>query len=389
MPLLYERLRAYLLDEIRSGRLGPGDRIPSEMALAEQFNVSRITSKKALETLEHDGLIVRFRGKGSFVADRIGGAVTPPASHTPRPAAPLGERGGASMPTIGFIIPHWSDVFGTGMLLAIEERAAELDYSLVIKRSYGRRDIEDQAINTMVSLGVRGLIVFPVHGEYYNDSLLRIVLDGYPVVLVDRYMKGIAVNSVGTNNHAAAQDLTRVFTERGHTNIAFLSLPPERTSSIEDRRRGFGSALRQANLPYDRRNLLMTLESTLPGELQPRQVAADKARIHRYLDEHPDMTAFMACEYPLAIILERVLRERGRDDLAGNIVCFDEQTSPLAEPRFTHIRQDQRGIGRTALDVLTGNYPDPGRSPRIDLPYQIIDRDTANELLTAPTPASI
>lgn len=389
MPLLYERLRAYLLDEIRSGRLGPGDRIPSEMALAEQFNVSRITSKKALETLEHDGLIVRFRGKGSFVADRIGGAVTPPASHAPRPTAPLGERGSNALPTIGFVLPHWSDVFGSGMLLAIEERAAELDYSLVVKRSYGRRDIEDQAINTMVSLGVRGLIVFPVHGEYYNDSLLRIVLDGYPVVLVDRYMKGIAVNSVGTNNYVAAQDLTRMIVDRGHGNIAFLSLPPERTSSIEDRRRGFGTALRQAGLPYDRENLLMTLECTQPGELQPRQVSADKARIHRYLDEHPEMTAFVACEYPLALILERVLRERDRDDLVENIVCFDEQTSPLIEPHFTHVRQDQRNIGRTAVDVLTGNYPEPGRSPRIDLPYQIVDKGTANELLTAPVAATV
>lgn len=384
MPLLYERLRAYLLDEIRSGRLGPGDRIPSEMALAEQFNVSRITSKKALETLEHDGLIVRFRGKGSFVADRIGGAVTPPATHTPRPAAPLGERGGLAMPTIGLVLPHWSDVFGTRMVLAIEERAAELDYTLVIKRSYGRRDVEDQAINTMVSLGVRGLVVFPVHGEYYNDSLLRIVLDGFPVVLVDRYMKGIAVNSVGTDNHAAAMELTRRFTESGHTNIAFLSLPPERTSSIEDRRRGFGAALRRANVPYDRSNLLMTLESTQPGEIQPRQIAADKARIHRFLDEHPEMTAFVACEYPLAIILDRVLRERGRDDLTREIVCFDEQTSPLAEPHFTHVRQDERGIGRTAVDVLTGNHPEPGRNPRIDLPYRIIEQGTTNELLAEP-----
>jgi DNA-binding LacI/PurR family transcriptional regulator len=384
MPLLYERLRAHLLDEIRSGRLGPGDRIPSEMALAEQFNVSRITSKKALETLEHDGLIVRFRGKGSFVAEGVGGAVTAPATHTPRAAAPLGERGGGAVPTIGFVLPHWSDVFGTGMLMAIEERASELDYTLAIKRSYGRRDVEDQAINTLVSLGVRGLIVFPVHGEYYNDSLLRIVLDGYPVVLVDRYMKGIAVNSVGTDNCAAALEITNLLIAQGHTRIAFLSLAPERTSSIEDRRRGFGTALRQANLSYDHSNLLMTLDSTLSGEIQPSQVSADKARMHRYLDENPDITAFVACEYPMANILERVLRERDRADLVSKIVCFDAHSSPLAEAAYTHVLQDERGIGRTAVDVLTGNHQEQGRSPRIDLPYRIVTHDTRNELLATP-----
>jgi len=384
MPLLYERLRAYLLDEIRSGRLGPGDRIPSEMALAEQFNVSRITSKKALETLEHDGIIVRFRGKGSFVAERVGGIVTTPATQTPRPVAPLGERRGTAIPTIGFVLPHWSDVFGTGLLLAIEERASELDYTLVIKRSYGRRDVEDQAINTLVSMGVRGLIVFPVHGEYYNDSLLRIVLDGYPVVLVDRYMKGIAVNSVGTDNHAAAHEITSVLVERGHTRIAFLSLPPERTSSIEDRRRGFGAALRQANLTYDPSNLLMTLDSTIPGELQPAQVSADKARIHRYLEDNPDMTAFVACEYPMANILDIVLRERGRADLVSEIVCFDSLSSPLAATPYSHVLQDERGIGRTAVDVLTGNHPESGRRPRIDLPYRIVTQGTRDNLLATP-----
>jgi DNA-binding LacI/PurR family transcriptional regulator len=232
------------------------------------------------------------------------------------------------------------------------------------------------------------LIVFPVHGEYYNDSLLRIVLDGYPVVLVDRYMKGIAVNSVGTDNHAAALEITSLLVERGHTGIAFLSLPPERTSSIEDRRRGFGAALRQANLPYGRSNLLMTLDSTIPGELQAAQVSADKARIHRYLEDNPEMTAFVACEYPMANILEQVLRERGRADLVNEIVCFDSFSSPLAKTTYTHVLQDERGIGRTAVDVLTGNHAEPGRSPRIDLPYRIVTHGTRDELLATPSLAT-
>ena len=48
---LYTRLYTYLVDEIKAGRLKPGDRNPFEKALAEQFGVSRITSKKAMEDL--------------------------------------------------------------------------------------------------------------------------------------------------------------------------------------------------------------------------------------------------------------------------------------------------------------------------------------------------
>ena len=372
MPLLYERLRAYLLDEIRSGRLGPGDRIPSEMSLAEQFNVSRITSKKALETLERDGLIVRFRGKGSFVADGVVGVITPPAKSSGAPAQQLVDRASLGGPTVGYVTSHWSDVFGTRLLQAIEERCGELGFSLVIKRSFGRRDIEDTAISTLVNLGVRGLIVFPVHGEFYNDSLLRIVLDGYPVVLVDRYMKGIAVNSIGTDNYTASKQLTSVLLDRGHERVGFVSLPTERTSSIEDRRRGFGAALRDAGLRYDRSNLLMTLESTLMGKIEEEQIEQDLQRIRAYLDDNPDITGFVGCEYTMAILLEQVLRQRGRADLIDEIVCFDSHDSPLEPSRFTHVLQDERLIGRTAVDVLTGNASSPSRAPRIDIPYSIV-----------------
>ncbi len=44
-----------------------GDILPSERKLGEQFNVSRITIRKAMEELESEGLIYRIRGKGSFV----------------------------------------------------------------------------------------------------------------------------------------------------------------------------------------------------------------------------------------------------------------------------------------------------------------------------------
>ena len=57
-PFLYQRVYDYVLDEIRTGRLSMGDRVPSEMELAQLFGVSRITSKKALQTLNRDGVVV-------------------------------------------------------------------------------------------------------------------------------------------------------------------------------------------------------------------------------------------------------------------------------------------------------------------------------------------
>ena len=56
---------------IARGELAPGDRLPPERALAEQYGVSRMTVRQALQTLEARGLLRRAIGRngGSFVAE--------------------------------------------------------------------------------------------------------------------------------------------------------------------------------------------------------------------------------------------------------------------------------------------------------------------------------
>ncbi len=48
----------------------PGDRLPSEEKLSQVFEVSRVTIREALRTMEEDGIVVRSHGKGTFVAER-------------------------------------------------------------------------------------------------------------------------------------------------------------------------------------------------------------------------------------------------------------------------------------------------------------------------------
>jgi DNA-binding GntR family transcriptional regulator len=75
------------LDEIRAGRLTMGDRVPSEMERAHLFGVSRITSKKALQLLNRDGVVERIIGNGSFVAAQL-----PPLERLSSPEAARRSR---------------------------------------------------------------------------------------------------------------------------------------------------------------------------------------------------------------------------------------------------------------------------------------------------------
>lgn len=61
---------------LRDGKLRPGDRLPSERALADQFAVSRNTVREALRILEFNGMLVLKRGStgGAFVTTPDTGA---------------------------------------------------------------------------------------------------------------------------------------------------------------------------------------------------------------------------------------------------------------------------------------------------------------------------
>ena len=65
---LYIRIAEGLLGQIESGELSPGDRLPSERELSEALDVNRMTLRQALGLLETQGLLVRRRGDGTYVA---------------------------------------------------------------------------------------------------------------------------------------------------------------------------------------------------------------------------------------------------------------------------------------------------------------------------------
>jgi GntR family transcriptional regulator len=66
---MHSVVRTDLLAQIRSGRLQPGDQVPTEPQLMEAFHVSRTTVRRALRDLETMGLIDRQPGRGSFVTE--------------------------------------------------------------------------------------------------------------------------------------------------------------------------------------------------------------------------------------------------------------------------------------------------------------------------------
>ncbi len=65
----YQRIKHHILSRIEQGEWIAASRVPSENQLCNQFSVSRMTARKALEELTKEGILIRSQGLGTFVAD--------------------------------------------------------------------------------------------------------------------------------------------------------------------------------------------------------------------------------------------------------------------------------------------------------------------------------
>ena len=75
---LYREVYSAITDAIRSGRLRPGDRLPTERQFCEQLEVSRATVRRALGQLVEEGIVEAQVGRGSFVRAGLGALAEPP-----------------------------------------------------------------------------------------------------------------------------------------------------------------------------------------------------------------------------------------------------------------------------------------------------------------------
>jgi len=65
---LPDQISGIIAEEIRLGRLKPGDRLPTEQRLCEAYGVSRAVIREAISRLKQDGLLVSQQGRGVFVS---------------------------------------------------------------------------------------------------------------------------------------------------------------------------------------------------------------------------------------------------------------------------------------------------------------------------------
>lgn len=378
---MYERIFNETRELIDTGVYRSGDKIPSEKELADEYGVSRITSKKALDLLAAEGIIVRMPGRGSFVASAENREAREQREHQKMlPASPRAESAGSGSSSdkkekmIGLVLTDFSASYGTRLLYSMEEFTRKNDCFLVLRRTFGDQGSEESAIQKMRSLGVDGLIVFPAQGEYFNAEILKLVIAEFPLVLIDRKLKGVAASSISTDNTEAAVLAVNHLFDLGHRQIALISPPPRDTTAIEERIDGFVRAHADRGIAAERGLWMNDITATLPDAFNRDNIEAEIARIAEHLERHPEITAFFAIEYYIALLAKAAAERIGRrvpEDLS--IICFDSPMLNVGEGYlFTHIRQREEEMGRLAIETVLGIMAGEQPAAEVRLPAELV-----------------
>ncbi|MDD3411497.1 MAG: GntR family transcriptional regulator [Eubacteriales bacterium] len=333
---VYEQLR----QSITAGELKPEEKLMSEEDMALKYHVSRITVKKALELLKDDGYIDRVQGRGTFVR--------PPQDHAPASAdAPRPQR-----KTIGFVLEHVASPFGLDMLYQTDQLLRQAGYTLLIRFSYGSVEKETEEIEALLSMGIQALITMPCHNSYYNMGILKLILEQFPVVLVDKRMYGLPVPSVCTDGEEAICRLVEHLHERGCRNAALITIDPSSTTSLTDRVNGFYDGLKKTGMSSAGECVLpKRSENLLQASLQDTDYTA---RINDFLDSFEQLPdAFVLTEFALSRLLNLIAVQRGLRAGKDFKACgIDEDYHSPWGFLFTHMKQDENAIAQHVVDIL-------------------------------------
>lgn len=372
---LYDRIKRNIRAQIALGDHDPDRPFVTQREICDRYGVSTTTAIRALNELVAEGVLIRRRGKGTYVAEPT--APTPASAQSGQSARGAGDR------TIACVVhglhgPHVSQV-----VRGLESVGSDLGYRMFLSDSDNSAEREARALRQALDSGATGVVLYSVEGERNGELLEEFRRRGIPLVLVDRYRTDLATDAVLADNFAVGYELTKRLVERGHQRIATL-WGETRCTSVRDRLTGHTQALRDAGLP-------VRAELTVLRSYWPLPDPARRAMLARLLEVTEPPTVFLCAHGYVVAAAAKDLLQQGvavpeQVDLAGMDDAGPYDLLPLTAVAAVLPSYD---LGVAAMRLLaerigTGNaYADP---QHIVLPVEIRDRDTAAVQLRAVVP---
>lgn len=285
---------------------------------SEQFRISRESQQKIMDAVR------KLNYRPNYVAQSLRNCATR---------------------TIGLLVPCIDNPFFANIASAVIGEAHKYSYPVMVIDTHESVKDEDEAINTLLSRNVDGIIMVPS-----SDDPARLVelAREKPLVLIDRYFDQCDLSYVATDNYKGALEATELLIKAGHTDIMCIQGTPQSITS-QRRVQGYLDALEKAGLAGN--TMICGNEfSTQNGYVETKLA----------LNMGKKISAIFALSNTILLGAIKAISEHGLkvpEDLS--IVSFDDNIYlDFLNPPVTRISQPIESISIVAVKMLMDRIKD-------------------------------
>jgi len=287
--------------------------------------------------------------------------------------------------SFGIIISTTTNPIFARVLMAIEQRAYEMGYDMVLTHSHDLPEREERCIYRLLSRRVDGIFISPVYRLSNEAQAYQELENRETPVIILGHTAGFCSNflNIETDDVQGSYDVTQHLLAEGHRRIAFLS-GPLAAPWTQERLEGYRRALREHGIDPDDKLVFQAGRTVEDGITATMQMISEKS----------DATAVQAVNDLVAVGCMRVLINQGLkipEDMAvagfGNLLI--SENAPMA---LTTTRQPKFTLGTAAMEamlaLLNNERPSSRRLPAPLLVRKSTGTAPARSALSELTPSS-
>ncbi|MDP4088560.1 MAG: GntR family transcriptional regulator [Bacillota bacterium] len=324
----YQKLRDYIIETIKSGKINVGDKIYSENYLAEAFEISRNTVRQAVGELVNEGWLYRVQGKGTFVNR-------------------LPEEKPDKVKTIAVVTTYLNDYIFPSIIRGIDSILSADGYNMILSCTYNQYQKERLCLENLLKQNVSGLIVEPTKSALPNpniDLYNKFSKAGIPVLFIHGSYKELRYSYIVEDDEKAGYVATRHLIDLGHERIGGIF----KIDDIQGHCRfsGFQKAHTEARLQvFDSR--IMWFET---NDLETKFESSN----HQLENLLSQCSALVCYNDQIALKLMDIMRRRDikiPEDMS--LVSFDDsQLAVASEIKLTTVAHPKETLGQEAAKAI-------------------------------------
>ncbi|AOQ23633.1 Arabinose metabolism transcriptional repressor [Moorella thermoacetica] len=349
----YYQLKEYLKEMIRRGDIAPGEQLPSENALVQQFSLSRHTVRQAIGELENEGWVYREQGRGTFCA----------------------YRGKASGRTIAVLTTYISDYIFPAIIRGIEEILSAAGYTLVLANTSNDKNKEAQCLENLINQDIAGLIVEPTKSARENINLAyfaELEKKHIPYLMLHAVYPELDAAYIIMDDQKGGYLATKYLLQLGHREVAGI-FKADDLQGVK-RQAGFMAALAEYGV---------TIKQGFLGNYETEQLYSFPYQFTRNLLQKTNRPSAIVCyNDQIALQVLEAIRHEGLkvpEDIS--LVGYDDSSLAVAsEVKLTTIKHPKAEMGRQAARLLIDMLEGRMEKPRLVYEPELVVRSSCRSL---------